>query len=907
MTHDKVHRNIIRHEVESTIQTYLLSNDADGGTSDGNEEFVPLSFLSNGGGTMAIGSRCFLIRPPSLQSIRDDNLVPPIIGRDRPEDTAASTRVSDVDSAMGVRARGGSAAGMTSSATGTADDAVGHIRRESSRSVIPERDENMPSNTLPSVRVGDASFSPVANLERKGSPVDTCLARSDRPGSPSPAEDDATTSNATNRAPQQVTKEGRTGDSHGSEGTAEVELIPRVLPRATGEVDSGSPVSLSTDGVSKDGREEAGNATAVAHAGIEDSPPARGDLEAEDAKDGGMDGADADGAARTGLALRQSGEVSEGATSKAALKALLRSMSRAAEALPRAASTEAGRHMRQETTGCTAVVFLDAPLVTPGLCRRRKILQNERTQPAVPRRLSSSVTEISAGQQDAVATCDVDSPAQTLGNHISDIDLLDSGGEQHSDHDRGDDGDDDDDVHLCEQHPAGLGDPTEALEALLLWIEEGESSGFGRREVLLVCCGAHDSRCEVDEDQNTTLQGTAQHSESDSEDTPERIGAASDNADTHEKADEREESFADEGGEQVLRKFSGDVSSQSNGGVEAAGVEETMQVRTDDADLPLDRKGSAAGGELGDGRKTVDNLAFSVAGSPKKDRRPGMIQQIILGERKAFPTPLEQSGQKSSVNEKSRGSANVHEKIRGRDEANKMMVSSAEGSVESITNAGQKPSSLILGSETAEPLELLVGLPPSEVLLQTRPVATKAEGVARVAVTFPPALPTRISSPTERTRVCSEALSRPKAAARPVCTCQESVRVLVGPVVGHVGPTSAVVLVEASAIDPAVVAVETTDVGVVRREDCTGVCAAANAVGVQLTDTLTGRRREMTGGEWTRGQSGSGPQVFTFQGLSTGRRYTLKLFGVRRRDQVKISGLYSLTLCRTLTSLSVGK
>ncbi|CAN0355202.1 unnamed protein product, partial [Ectocarpus sp. 13 AM-2016] len=94
----------------------------------------------------------------------------------------------------------------------------------------------------------------------------------------------------------------------------------------------------------------------------------------------------------------------------------------------------------------------------------------------------------------------------------------------------------------------------------------------------------------------------------------------------------------------------------------------------------------------------------------------------------------------------------------------------------------------------------------------------------------------------------------------------ENVRVLVGPVIGRVGPTSAVVLVEVGTKCP---------------------------VAAQKTAAAARQRRELTDADRTPPEDdvgvrlpGIGPRVFEFEGLTPGRRYTLRLLGVRQHDQV---------------------
>lgn len=910
MTHDRGSRGIIRREVESAIQTYLISGDADARASGSEREGVsPTEFLSTEGGTLAIGGRCFLIRPARQQPNKDGGLDPPaIVGDDDRRNAASSTSKSGMAPEKEVR---GSIADLALSTTDVADDKIGQLQRQRSQSISLERDEALGSNVFPNRRGSETSSIPVEHIEKAGVTIDNALPHYDGPGSLSMADNNDTTSNASDQAPQKATDEERRREIHGPISTAEAGSIPGASPGVAEESVDGSMKPPSNDGVSEYELEEEGEVTTVANAGKAGSPAAK----TGDEEDCGMDGVGADGVARRDLPPQESGKVPGTPTCDATLKALLRDMSRAAEALPPAlskalsGSAEEGRETSGETTGCTVVVFLDAPLITPGLCRRQTLLLNERTQPSVPRRRPTLATEESADQdvgdvrdaadlQDVAAASDADTSAPTRGSDVSDIGLIDKGGEQNSGDDRGDDGSDNDNLNPHEQHPAGLGDPNEALDALLLWAEEGESSGLGRREVLLVCCSEPLSRFDAEEGRNDALRGIDIRSAGQSDDSTEAFGAPSEIEDGHGKdgPDSREGSFADEGVEQVLQKLSLGGPRQSIDGDNPASGDGTGELGVKEGDVILGRKGSVTGGEFRDGQPSMEDLAFCFAGKPKRDRRPGMIQQMILGEVNPFsPTP-QQTGEESSVHETPEGSTNMQDMIRTGDEAKKRRVSSAAERAKSHTTAGRTPSPPVLSSAFTKPSATPVRLHPTEVLLQTRPVASTAEGVSRLAIFLPPPSPgkesTELSSPREPKTSSLELNPKTNHASRHDLTLQESIRVLVGPVVGHVGPTSAVVLVEMAAVNPAAAAAAAAIrvVGnAVRREGFTGVSAAADAVGVRLTDTLTGQRREMTGGEWAGGQSGSGPQVFTFRGLSPGRRYALKLLGVRRRDQVRSS------------------
>ena len=169
---------------------------------------------------------------------------------------------------------------------------------------------------------------------------------------------------------------------------------------------------------------------------------------------------------------------------------------------------------------------------------------------------------------------------------------------------------------------------------------------------------------------------------------------------------------------------------------------------------------------------------------------------------------------------------------------------------------------------------------PSSVLLEIRPA--HIEDDARVAATFPPT-PMSTVEPADYVGIAKCHATRAQQGDRK--TGRENLaqhqlqlpRVILGPVVGRVGPISAVVLVEVSVTDTRVA---TLGKGL--------VAAIADTVGVQLTDALSGQRHELTGGRWV-GEPGSGPRVFEFEKLTPGRRYVIRLMGVRQRDQVNIS------------------
>lgn len=455
--------------------------------------------------------------------------------------------------------------------------------------------------------------------------------------------------------------------------------------------------------------------------------------------------------------------------SSTVLSALLQDLTRIADSTAESfAEVPVGKAQTRggEERGFTAVVLLDAPLIpteSPGL-------------PSTNRRPSRA-------SQDAPGTINqLDAALSRGGSGAPSSALATSRDSKHSD--KG--------VDDSEQHPAGLGEPREALEALMSWIAEGNFAAHGQREILLVCGSDSLGRDRNGADFRRNLEISGRRPMPDASGLPCDMDPST--------------------GEGTLDGRVLAEEDQGNG-VHDQGLDGT--IHADDIEMLLEGKPVKEYGQH-------DYVASSDLKERKRGDHPA-IRQIILGG----------------------------------------PVSTAQRQGFTSVNMSPRPP----------PVR------PSELLLQTRP--TPIGGVARVTVTFPPSpVVTAASAGLLGGAIGNEAKASSDLGAENVaveeldCDQREFPRVMVGPVIGRVGPTSAVVLVEVDAVD------SVTIPGAVQG------ATTADAVGVRLTDTLSGREHEMTGGSWT-GEPGSGPRVFEFESLTPGRRYAVKLIGVRQRDQVR--------------------
>lgn len=366
-----------------------------------------------------------------------------------------------------------------------------------------------------------------------------------------------------------------------------------------------------------------------------------------------------------------------------------------------------------------------------------------------------------------------------------------------------------------DRHPAGLGDPDKALAALLLWIGEGDSA-HGWREVLLVC-GSDPGGQEGITDSCQQNDGT----------------------------------FGDASG----------LAKNTMNTVHPAGVDKKKQnneTRAEDVDVVV-------GGCPPDGIHGANDAVGDSRESGNTDRP--RIRQIVLGG--AIPNAFghgENLSTREGVTPQNPERFEVLNESIAPERGEGYRVSQPPGPTQPPLCAAKRPPRSLRAN-------------PAEVLLQTRPAPLRRD--TRVAVMFPPPLPALARVGSDGSQVAEKSNGSGEAEKHTkndhlAIDGKELPRVLVGPVIGRVDPTAAVVLVEVDEVRPIAAAVA----GVVSEK------TVEDAVGVQLIDTLTGQTHEVIRGEWT-GEPGCGPRVFEFESLTPGRRYALRLLGVRPQDQVK--------------------
>lgn len=397
------------------------------------------------------------------------------------------------------------------------------------------------------------------------------------------------------------------------------------------------------------------------------------------------------------------------------------------------------------------------------------------------------------------------------------------------------------DVRGNDQHPAGLGDPKEALEALLSWVDEGGMSHPGGRNIILVCGSDSPDKPNVKSvvEQQGELNGDIGPG-----------GGASEGSETGSAGSSVRE---------------GEIHTRTQTRVSGSSTPDKNRPEgaRDDDDRFIEEEKTAPVNAHIDDEAGVNGHEHGGCSSS----RPA-IRQIILGK------PLAPSvGQKVRPHAGADGVLHASDRCRDRGEA-----IAGKGSTD-----GRSLSTQVLFSETRSPSTQDSRQPaparPSAVLLEVRP--TQIEGEPRVAATFPPQTTPIIARAGHIGTVKSipagahEGETR-KGGEESEHYQQQLPRVIMGPVVGRVGPTSAVVLVEVDHTDGRSVAL-----GKVLE------ATVSDTVGVQLTDALSGRRHEAAEGRWA-GEPGSGPRVFEFENLTPGRRYAIRLTGVQKRDQVNI-------------------
>lgn len=815
MAYDPAHRTIVRSEIQSALRRYLVSEDAHAGTTgdEGEREAPPRSFSTNGG-TMAIGCGCFLIRPGKPSERFDGESFPPASARGNAENTAESTPRFPLSEVVFPSESTTEEDGKpTGNAAGTADNGAGPPTRSSSSL------SDKPA-TPGAVRDED-------NNSQVGAEANT-------PNSLTANDEDVTKSQDNTsllhevKAPEHYkNKDGTIEDKKKITGaTAEV------------GVEAGAKPSTPTDSV--DG--------ATAHGDDENSevglPGVDGELQMQDAA--------SDTTCTVGSNDENNTELSENSV----LNALLSDMTSAADAwvsATRLTGTEnRERAPKAETPGCTAIVFLDAPLITRDLHPRTIFLRktNRSLFGGPPRESLDQANPVprESAEAKATATLSDDGTASSRGSKGSDIDSP-APGEPANLNEPTDDVDEQpggDAVGASEQHPAGLGDPSEALERLIDWMGQGDSSGCGGREVVLVCKGG-----------NPPVSGEG------------RRGGRFDDDSSDMSTSARKDRVRLHGHSNNVMRQSLDAIRAENsdrGNVKSRNIEAI--VRANDVDVILQGEGGAE-------KTAVDGTKGHSSNADEKqrdERTPGTIRQIVLGGTVPIEVVPQQQGQLPASETRSDPlQVDGYKRTTKTMKAPSVVVGMRNKSNNSSNNDPDQKSPTQPGSSIVHP-------PPSQVLLQTKPAAPTGQSLSRVALTFPPpTVPPAALRPTSETDKCLSKvpLDMPSAEDSDSAIFDDSVRVVVGPVIGRVSPTSGIVLVE----------VDSVAEGATPREDV-AEGHASDGVGVRLTDTLTGQTRQMTGGTWTGGQPGKGPRVFEFEGLAPGRRYALRLSGVRQRDQV---------------------
>lgn len=827
MAYDEEHRTIVRLEIESAIRRYLVSDNADAEMKgDGGEHEAPQRSFSTNGGLMAIGCGCLLVRPGKPSQSREGDSSPPTSSRDDVENTTDNTTpsLSDVVSPSEATIEGGGEpAGQMLATAGNAHD-----------------------RTNPPAR--SSSLSEKSSTSGKVSGEDSCTEIGAEASVPNSfAADDGGVTKNEDRTPTQHEIEDA---ARHSENKSDIVETAERTTNATAEVEGSLEPSTPRD-----------NADDTA-------------TQSRDLQNGQAGPTDADGknemtvtAWDRNSTIGSNDEISAELSRNSVLNALLSDLTRAADAWVSASAarlTGIGAHREKSKTeapGCTAIVFLDAPLITHDLDdpRPRFLRKKSQTQSAELRRESlfqAHRVPRESAQSEPTVTLSDDGAAPSPGSRSSDVDSAVTAEPANSDGPRENideqpgngDGCDDHAVDLTEQHPAGLGNPREALESLLAWIEEGDSSGCGRREVLLVCCPGGKSPLFGEKKRKEALGG--------------------DPDDTSTTAREGRMSSRGHSGDVIRQSPAASRAENSDGENTGGRNTEEAVVRAKDVDVILRDDGgpeeAAADGSEGH--------SSGVRDKERGDRSPGTIRQIVLGETLPIQIFPEEHTQKPG----GEGKSNPHQV--DRDDERQIETTKIPSVIAGMRKKKNGGSDNSTGPKSpTQPAPPIVLVPPSEVLLQTRPAVPTGVGLSRLAVTFPPPTgpPAEFSPNTDTEKDASlPTLQNRFADFCSNTTLEECVRVVVGPVIGRVGPTSGTVLVE----------VDSVAAGATRREEAAEV-RVSDGVGVRLTDTLTGRTHHMTGGAWTGGQPGKGPRVFEFEGLAPGRRYVLRLSGVRQQDQ----------------------
>lgn len=503
------------------------------------------------------------------------------------------------------------------------------------------------------------------------------------------------------------------------------------------------------------------------------------------------------------------------------LRVLIQNMRRAGEAPGLPSICEAGSRA-YKIPGATVIIILDAPLMSP---TDPWLSPTNDKYSWVSQHASDLIVRLNDVRKDADEHAETrrgsyDIPPQTV--------------EEHRDFEHHDDGD----IRSNEQHPAGLGDPKEVLEALFSWLEEGGTPHSGGREVILVC-------------------GSDPHGEEKTQYVLKPKGSVygySDPAEEMRKGSETgsADSSALEGELHARTQNTVSGSTPSDSEWQEATHQGEVNVVEEDETAP-------GNGEMDHEAKRNSHEREGCSSS-----RP-TIRQIILGK------PLTPNAVQT-LTPYGGGDDVLHapDRFWDRDETITEKESSDDHSLSKKTIYSETRPLSAKGPQQPAPAH------PSTVLLEVR--HTQTTGEPRVAAIFPPPTiptvePTGNVTAVKGSPTRAHEGGRTKGGGKPAQQQQQLPKVIVGPVVGRVGPTTAVILVEVVFVDA--------------RAASLGGGGMSDTVGVQLTDTLSGRRHEVVGGRWA-GEPGSGPRVFEFETLTPGRRYAIRLMGVRNRDQVNI-------------------
>lgn len=820
--------------IESALQRYLWNPGMCGGGC---------ALTSDSGGVMALGTNCFLFRPGKQRKPS-----PPSTARHESGGSSVSEGWGSPSHENSNDARLGAKAGSGQQEMGAREDALDPTLRErggakvegstdnvsgwrgagciSSTKVVDNPELGVPGSTADTVAIVNCD----AISDNSGS--DERVSKTEQVGGGFVGAGDTSAANINGSNPPN-TSQGGGGLALDADGTTN-----RMGASFSGikhgdvlEIDSPGSVESNDTSEQTQKREGATSETGVrredAYVGVsekERTTVSAGDGATDAVKiltgraSGQREGDEHIDAEARGPDLGAQSVSSEKATR---LEELLRGMT----AVAKAATLNAAKKGGTDDGGTTAVVLLDAPLISP------KTLSAFEAS----RRRSSHIKG-NAPRTDSLQENDADGINETnaKGKASARRQVSANGNKVENDEIQQNEGD----GSLAAAHPAGLGDPVKALEALVSWIREGQFMGPGHREIVLVC-GSY--RAGVDLSTEVETLKHVMFVDANGGSVPDDEGVSG---------------IAVGQGDRTSTDKVVPTRSSSNSGIDD---EHGNGIRADDVHV-------AVADVSGKGRHEGENSSRG-EGSANNDRPA--ITQVVLGGMMTAPPP--DARQEYVSGKESTFTPRTQKIIHGGDHK------------PTVTEAGQGNRSLKselplqVRNSVAQKMWRQLHRSPSEVLLETQPLPERRG--SRLVLSFPPNATFDVTPkgptivPDTPRNASSRTMGRTEGGELSRSD-NDRPRVVVGPVIGRVGPTSAVILVE----------VERTSLSmVVSARDKT---ATAGDVGVQLTDTLSGRGHEVVGGFWTGQQPGVGPRVFEFEGLTPGRRYSVRLTGVRQRDQV---------------------